>query len=114
MTPARKNAVAWLLAVTALAVLALTAVHIHLGNQFPVDPALVETQFESVAGKQLRLEDARRAGYSDQEMASFLVRRNRAEFDRQWNLALLLVSAVYVVLVLGIGASILLREAKNS
>lgn len=113
MTTARKQAAAWLLAVTALALSVLAAARVYLSDQFPRDPAFVETQFESVASKQLRLEDARKAGYSDKELADFLVRRNQAEFERQWNRTLLVACAIYLILVLGIGASLLSREANS-
>ena len=115
MSVLRKNALAWVLSVTALAVSSLAASFVYLHDQFPTDPAYVDTRIAVVAGERgYRLEDARKSGYSNEEIAAYLVKANRAEFDRQWWRILIVVLAVYVVVVFGIVATTLQRESCGS
>ncbi|MDP2819382.1 MAG: hypothetical protein Q8O29_14165 [Polaromonas sp.] len=114
MTPIRKRAIAWVLAATAVAVASLAVSFIYLRDQHLNDLTLVESKIQVVADERgFKLEEARKAGYSDSEIAKFLVAADRAEFDQQWLRILLAVSAIYAVIVLGVFASTLLHESKN-
>jgi len=115
MSVLRKKALAWVLSVTALAVSSLAASFVYLHDHFPTDPTYVDTSISVVAGERgFRLEDARKSGYSDEEIAAYLVKANRAEFDRLWWRILIVVLAVYVVVVFGIVATTLQRESSGS
>lgn len=83
MTPIRKRAIAWVLAATAFAVASLAASFIYLRDQHLNDQTLVESKIQVVATERgFKLEEARKAGYSDSEIAKFLVTADRAEFDQ--------------------------------
>ena len=115
MSPIRKKAFASVLVATALAIAALTASFIYLREQNVTDEAFVESKIQAVAAdRNFKLEEARKEGYSDSEIASFLVKSNRAEFDRLWWRIFLTVSAIYAVLILGVFASTLVLESKGS
>lgn len=109
MTSLRKQALAWLLGLTALAVSAIGTSFVVLHDELPTDPAFVETHLE--ASRNFDVFGARKANYSDQEIAAFVVKANQSEFDRQWYRALSIVGVLYLILVLGIGASTLRKEA---
>ena len=115
MSPIRKKAFASVLVATALAIAALAASFIYLQEQHVTDQAFVESKIQTVAAdRNFKLEEARKEGYSDTEIANFLVKSNRAEFDRLWWRVFLTVSAIYVVLILGVFASTLARESKGA
>jgi hypothetical protein len=102
------------LAVTALALSALAATFIYLQEKFPTDPAYIDTRISHAADQRgFRLEEARKSGYNDEEIAAYLVKANRAEFDRQWWRILIAVLAVYGIAVFGIAAITLQRESST-
>jgi hypothetical protein len=112
MSSLRKKAAAWMLTVTALTLSALAATFIYLHEQFPTDPAYIDTRISDVADQRgFRIEEARKEGYKDEEIAAYLVKANRAEFDRQWWRLLVAVLAVYGIAVFGIVAITLQRES---
>ena len=114
MSSIRKKAFAWVLIATALAFAALAASFIYLREQHITDQAFVKSRIQAVATERgFRLEEARRAGYSDSEIATFIVEANRAKFDRLWWRIFLTVSAIYVVVILGVFSYTLLRESRN-
>lgn len=109
MTSLRKKAAAWFLGLTALAISAIGGSFVILRDELPTDPAFVETHLE--ASRNFDVSGARKANYSDQEIAAFVVKANQAEFDRQWYRLLSIISILYLVLALGIGATTLRTEA---
>lgn len=114
MSPIRKIAFAWVVIATALAIATLAASFIYLREQHITDQAFVESRIQVVATERgFKLEEARKAGYSDSEIAGFIIKADRAEFDRLWWRIFLIVSAIYVVFVLGVFAFTLLRESKS-
>jgi hypothetical protein len=113
MTPLRKQAFAWLAVLTAIAVSALAGNFIYLSEKIPTDPAYIETRTTQVAlSRGFDIDGAKKAGYLEQEIASYLVKANLAEFNRQWYRVLIFVCSIYFVLALGIFATILRKEAK--
>lgn len=111
MTSLRKQAVAWLLGLTALAISAIGASFVVLYDALPMDQAFVETNLETI--RNFDVSGARKAKYSDQEIVAFVVKANQAEFYRQWYRLLSIVGGLYLILALGICASILRREAST-
>ncbi|MDP1652383.1 MAG: hypothetical protein Q8L56_06645 [Rhodocyclaceae bacterium] len=113
MTPLRKQAFAWLAALTAITVSALAGSFIYLREEIPTDPAYIETRTTHVAVSQgFDIEGAKKENYSEQEIASYLVKANQAKFDRQWFRVLTIIGSLYCVLALGIFAVVLRKEAK--
>lgn len=109
MSSLRKQALAWLLGLTALAVSAIGSGSIVLHEKLPTDAKFVETHLESA--RKFDVPGARKANYSDQEIADFVVKINQAEFDRQWHRLISIVGALYLILALGICAVTLNKEA---
>ena len=114
VTSLRKHTAAWLLVLTALAASSVGGSFIYLRDEIQTDPAFIETQITKVAASRgLDLAGARKEKYSEQEIVAFLVKANRAEFDHQWYRILAIVGSLYFVLVLGVLAAMLRREAKS-
>ena len=118
MSPLRKKSLAWALVATAVAFAALAVSFAYLRERHVTDEALIESKVTDFAKDQrFKLDEARKAGYSDAEIAAHLAKAGRAEFDHQWKRILLAVSSSYIVVVLVISATVLLRESneiKNS
>lgn len=114
MTLLRKHAVAWLLVLTALAGSSAGGSFIYLRDEIQTDPAYIETHLSKVADSlRVDLDAARKAGYSDVDIAAGIVKANRAEFDQQWYRILAIVGALYFVSVLGVLAVMFRREAES-
>jgi hypothetical protein len=113
MTTLRKQAISWLVALTAITVSALAGTFIYLRDKIPTDPAFIETRTTQIAsGRSFDIEGARKH-YSEEEIVAFLVKANQADFDRQWFRVLITVGSLYSVLSLGILAVVLRKEAQR-
>lgn len=114
MSPIRKISFAWVVIATALAIALLAASFVYLREQHVTDQSFVESRIQAVAIERgFKLEEARKEGYSDSQIASHFIKADRAEFDRLWWRIVLVVSAIYVVFVLGVFAFTLLRESQS-
>lgn len=115
MSPLWKSAIAWCLATTALAASAIGGAFLYLQSESYVDSEYIETHIRRVAAeREFKLEDARKSGYTDAEIAAFLSKADRASFDRVWSRILITIGLLYVVVILGITSSTLVREVRNS
>ena len=115
MNPVRKAAIAWALSVTALAVAVLAGSFIYLRGQHLRDETLVESRIGSVSLKRgFKLEEARKAGYTDVEIAKYFAKTDKAEFDERWELIFTATMGIYIVVILGILSSTLHRESKHA
>lgn len=112
MTQLRKKTVALLFGITALAISALGGSFVFLHDEIQTAPTFIETHLEE--SKHFDVEGARKANYSDQEIVTFIVKKNQAEFDRQWYRLLSIVGALYIVLALGIIAITFRKESNSS
>jgi hypothetical protein len=98
--------VARILVATALALASVAAGYLYLRGLYVTDTALAEARIPEVTSQRgFDLEGARKSGYTDLEIATFLVKRNEAEFADRWRTLLVAVGAIYGVIVLGILAS---------
>ena len=111
MTPLRKRAFAWCLALTAVAIAALAATLIYLRGEIPTDPAYVEAKITQIANNRSFDVDGARKYYREEEIVAYQVKTNQAEFDREWLRVVAIVGALYFVLSLGIWATVFRREA---
>jgi len=115
MSPLRKSALAWCFATTALAASALGGSFIYLRNQAYFDPEYVETNIDKIVierGWESSLETARKAGYTDKETALFISRADTMTFERDWSQLAITIGILYTVIIVGIAASTLMREAR--
>src|SRR6266566_7045181 len=103
MTSLRKLGIAWLFALTAVAISALAASFIYLRENYPTDPAYIATRTEKAAATlAFDYKGARKANYSDQEITDYLAEASRAQFDREWSRVLSIVASLYLVLSFGV------------
>ena len=115
MSPLRKSALAWCLAATALAASALGGSFLYLQNETYADAEYVETNIGKVAGERnFKLEEARKAGYSDTEIANFISKSDSKSFDRNWSRIAIAIGIMYAIIMLGVVASTLMREARTT
>lgn len=114
MTSLRKRTLAWLLVLTALAATSVGGSFIYLSGEIPTGPAFIEANLSEITDSLgVNLVAARKAGYTDQQIAAGLAKKNQAEFDHRWYRILAIVGLLYFVSVLGVLAVMLLREAKS-
>lgn len=104
---------AWLLVLTALAASSIGSSFIYLQDEIQTDPAYIEFNLSKIAaGDGWDLAAARKANYTDEEIVSGIMKKNRAEFNRRWYRILEIVGSLYIVSLLGVLAVMLRKEAK--
>lgn len=109
-----RNCMAGILTATALAVALVAGGYLYLRGQFVTDPAFAETHISEVSHQRgFDLAGARKSGYSDPEVATFIVKRDEAEFLESWKTLLIAVGSVYCVVVLGFLASAISRSGAS-
>lgn len=110
MIQTTKLAIASVLIASAIAVTALSVSFLYLNEKHLTEKSLIELNIDSIAGKRnFKLEEARKSGYSDKEIAAYLVATDQAEFDILWRRILYGVCTAYAVTILAIGATTLIR-----
>ena len=114
MSPLRKSAIALCIAATALAASALGSSFLYLQNETYADAEYVETNISRIAAERnFKLDDARKAGYADTEIAKFISKADAKNFDRNWSRIAITIGIVYSIIMLGVAASTLMREART-
>lgn len=114
MTSDLRKCMAAILTATAMAVAVVAGGYLYLRSQFVTDPAFAETHISEVSQQRgFDLVGARKSGYSDPEVATFLVKRDEAEFLEKWKTLLIAVGSVYCVSVLGFLASAITRRGAS-
>ena len=105
-----KQAVAWSLVLTAIAVAVIVAGYLYLDTKYPTDIQYINSHLKVVSdGMRIDLEKARGAGYSDEEISGGLAKYNVAEFNYWWIRIQLTVGGFYVVILMCLMAIILLK-----
>lgn len=110
----QNHTAALLLAATALAVATLAGGYLFLRSQYSTDLSLVEAHISEVARQRgFDMVGARNSGYTDAEIAAFLVKRDEADFSDIWKTLWIAVGSIYVVCALGIFASRASRKSSE-
>ena len=85
MSPLRKKALAWVVITTAVAFAGIAGSFAYLREQHITDEALIESKIQAFASvRGFKLEEARKAGYSDTDVAAYFAKADRAELNHQW------------------------------
>lgn len=115
MSSLRSTATAWCATVTALAAFVLGASFLYLHSDIYTDADYVEINIREIASKRgFQLEEARRARYSDGEIAAHLSKQDSKSFERNWMRVSIMTGIVYGLVMFGLIATLLVREALSS
>lgn len=109
-----RRIVAGLLFLLAALVAFYGVAYLYLSAKYPTSAQLIETSLDSleIAGH-FKVNEAKKSGYSAQEIASYLAERNYAKFDLYMGRVFFSEAAIFVVAVL-LGAGCIVLGLRRS
>jgi hypothetical protein len=106
-----KQAFAWSLFLTSIAVTAVVASYLFFDTKYPTDILYINTHLKALSdGLDFNLEKARGAGYSDEDISEGLAKHNAAEFGYGWLRVRLIIGGLYAVGLMCLIAFFMLRS----